>query len=312
MQKNLSFFKNYFIIRKSAQAFRLVFICGFSLFGAMLMGQTSVTVPNDNQTAAFLGPLANSSRTYQMIIDDTMLTTLNGKYINSIAFRLPSTVSNPWPANATTYSSYEIWLSDGVDPANRQLDFLANVVGTQTMTRSGALTFPPGAMTSGSNPNAFSYDIILDTPWLYTGTNLVIEIRHSGSNAASTSVHAAPTGSPQYGIGYTACWRGTGNVAQGNFAYVKINAQDNMGVHSVELDPQLSVYPNPATDEIFIKSDRQFTSAEVVNFAGQTVMKKELKPSAQQLGISQLEAGTYLLKLSTKEGTTTVSKFIKK
>ncbi len=310
MQKKLSIRKSLSIIRKGKRTLRMIFVSVFTFAGTLAMGQTNVTVPNDNLVAAFLGPLSNSARTYQMIIDDTMLTALNGKYINSIAFRLPASVSNPWPATATTYSSYEIWLSDGVDPANRQLDFLANVVGTQTMARSGTLTFPVGVMTTGTNPNAFSYDIMLDTPWLYTGTNLVIEIRHSGSNASSTSVHAAPATSNRYGIDYTACWRGTGNVAQGNFAYVKINAQDNMGVHSVEIDPELTVYPNPAKDEIFVKSTVQYRFAEVVNYAGQTVLRRELN-SLQRINVSELATGNYILKLSEREGQSVVTKFIK-
>ncbi len=281
------------------------------LLGTSAMAQVSVTVPNSNLTGAFLGPLANTQRTYQMIIDDTLLTTLNGKYINSISFRLPASVSNNLPVNTTTYSSYEVWLSDGVDPVNRQLNFASNVVGTQTMARSGTLVIPAGAFTTGANPNAFSFQIMMDTPWLYNGTNLVIEIRHTGSDGSSASMQAASVSSTGYGTEYTACWQGTGNVSQGNFTYVQINALDNLGVHSVEIDPELTVYPNPAKDEIFVKSNRAYKSAEVVNYLGQTVLRRDLKENSEQLNVSHLPTGNYLLKLTSREGSITVTKFIK-
>src|SRR5690606_6689561 len=139
--------------------------------------------------------------------------------------------------------------------ANRQLNFAANVVGTQTQVRAGVLTIPAGALTAGGSPNAFSYDLVFDTPYQYTGTNPVIEIRHTGSNANSTSVNAMGTSSAGYGTLFTACWVGNNNVAGGNFAAVKINSVDNLGVKSVEIESGFSIYPNPVQEILYINSD---------------------------------------------------------
>ena len=93
------------------------------------VAQTSVTVPDLTASSGFTGVYASSARTYQLIIDDTLLTSLTGKYLTSIAFRLPSNATSSWPATDATFASYEVYLSNGVEPPNRQLDFAANVVG---------------------------------------------------------------------------------------------------------------------------------------------------------------------------------------
>lgn len=76
---------------------RKVLLTGFTLSMILLSitakAQTTVTIPNLTTTSSFTGPFANNTRTYQMIIDDTQLTALNGKYLTSISFRLPSTAA---------------------------------------------------------------------------------------------------------------------------------------------------------------------------------------------------------------------------
>ncbi|TXF74928.1 hypothetical protein [Chryseobacterium sp.] len=160
-----------------------------------LNAQTSQTVPNITASSGFTGVYASSARTYQLIIDDSQLTALNGKYITSIAFRLPSNATEAWPATPATFSNYQIFLSNGVEPANRQLDFAANVVGPQTQVRTGSLVVPAGALTSGADPNAFSHLLTFNTPYLYTGTNLIVEIRHTGNDVGSRSTNSSGTSS---------------------------------------------------------------------------------------------------------------------
>ncbi|WP_323643998.1 hypothetical protein, partial [Pectobacterium carotovorum] len=154
----------------------------------------------------------------------------------------PTTVTAAWPSADTTFPDYQIYLSNGVEPADRQLNFAANIVGTQTQVRSGSLLIPANAVSDGTN---FTFNINFTTPYLYTGNNLVIEVRHTGSNGSSTSIHAVGTSAAGYGSLFTACWSSTGSVLQGNFSYVKINSSGTLGVKSVEINGETSVYPNP-------------------------------------------------------------------
>ncbi|MCU7615169.1 T9SS type A sorting domain-containing protein [Chryseobacterium sp. GMJ5] len=290
------------------------------LFGLVLMyfstntlrAQVSKVIPENNTSGTFLGPFVNSARTYQMIIDDSQLTTLAGKYLTSISFRLPGSATAAWPASDATFPSYEIFLSNGVDPVNRQLDFAANVVGTQTQVRSGSMLVPAGVLTAGSDPNAFTYDITFNTPYLYTGgNNLVIEIRHTGNNVSSVSTHSALTSASGYGSLFTACWKGTGSVTQANFSFVKINSVNNLGVRSVELDESVSVYPNPVKDNLYVKSAKDIAEFHVFNMVGQKIYSQKNNSEKPQLNVSNLAKGNYILQMIDKNGNTSIARFIK-
>ncbi|MDF2554014.1 MAG: C-terminal target protein [Chryseobacterium sp.] len=278
----------------------------------VLRAQTSKVVPENNTSGTFLGPLVNSARTYQMIIDDSQLTTLAGKYLTSISFRLSSTATVVWPSADTTYPSYQVFLSNGVNPADRQLNFAANIVGTQTQVRSGSMMIPTGAFTIGGDPNAFTYNITFDTPYLYTGgNNLVIEIRHTGSNGSSTGTHSMTTTTTGYGTLVSGCWQSTGNVLQANFSYVKISSLDNLGVKSVEIDGGLSVYPNPVKDYLYIKLAKDVSEFHIFNMVGQKVYSEKNNSKTPQLNVSNLSKGSYILQMIDKNGNAGTARFFK-
>jgi len=306
------------VLRKSAQTAgnSIRQVCLFISFlmissTASLNSQTSKVIPDISVTGAFIGPLTNGARTNQLIIDDSQLTTLSGKYLTSISFRLPTTATVSWPAANTTFPNYEVYLSNSVDPANRQLNFTANVVGTQTQVRAGSLLIPAGSLTAGGAPNAFTFDIVFNTPYLYTGTNLLIEIRHTGSDGTSASTHAAGTSTAGYGTLFTSCWASTGNVMNANFSYVKINSLDALGVKSVEIDGGLSVYPNPVTDYLFVKSAKEVAEFNIFNMAGQKIFSQKNTRKTPQLDVSNIAKGNYILQIIDRNGNTSSTKFIK-
>lgn len=298
---------------------KILIICFFSLvllsFNATLLkAQTSKVIPDSNVSGTFLSPFANTVRTYQMLIDDSQLTTLTGKYLTSISFRLPTSANAAWPPADATFSSYEIYLSDGADPANRQLNFAANITGTQTMVRSGSLVIPAGSFTSGSDPNVFSYSLDFATPYLYNGGNLIVEIRHMGSNSTSASMHSVTSTNTGAGYGtlFSACWQGTGNVTNGNFSYIKINSVDNLGVKSVEIDgTNFSVYPNPAKDYLYVKSAKDASEFHIFNRVGQKIYSQKNNSKKPQLSVSNLPKGNYILQMIDKDGNARSAQFIK-
>ncbi len=297
-------------VRRSAAILSAAFLLALGTHHAA--AQTSVTVPDLTASSGFTGVYASSARTYQLIIDDSLLASLNGKYLTSIAFRLPANATSNWPATDATFPSYEIFLSNGVEPPNRQFDFAANVVGPQTQVRSGVLVVPAGALTSGADPNAFSHTINFNTPYLYNGTNLVIEIRHTGNDInSSRSTNSTGTSTAGYGTLYTACWQGTAGVVQGNFSFVKINSVDALGVKSVELDAGLTVYPNPVKDELQVRSSKDIREFTVFNFAGQKILSQTNGAETPKLNVAHLASGTYILQTIDRDGNTVTTRFIK-
>ena len=183
------------------------------------------------------------------------------------------------------------------------------MVGTQTQVRSGSLQIPAGALTVGSNPNNFSFKINFTSAWQYNGGNLLIEVRHSGTGISSRSVQAASTSSAGYGTLYSALWQSTGDVLQGNFTQVEITADGPLGTNSVKIGAAATIYPNPVKDMLFIKSGQEFSSYSVYNMAGQRVASDKM--TGKSINLSRLPVGSYVLKLTDKEGNTESTKFMK-
>lgn len=156
----------------------------------------SVVVPNASATAAgtlvLNNPLRNSGnpRTYMMGINASQLTGIPiGSLINGISMRAGLTATNAavWPANDVTFNDYEIRIGDAIPPASWTSAFLSNFVGTPTLARDGVMVVQAGAFTNGNptapTPNAwgtFFWDF--QTPFVYTGGDLGIQLTHPGSN----------------------------------------------------------------------------------------------------------------------------------
>lgn len=69
----------------------------------------------------------------------------------------------------------------------------------------------------------------------------------------------------------------------------------------------ISIYPNPAKDVVFVKSETAITKIELYDFSG-----KKIKESAsKEMNISSLERGNYLVKITDKEGNTQTKSLIK-
>lgn len=201
-----------------------------------------VVVPNDREntsgTAGFLGPLSSSARTYQLLIDDTQLTSVVGQQLNGITWRLlPSATAN-FPVADSTFTNFDIRLSDSVDPVNRSLTFANNVVGPQTLVRSGSLTIPAGSFPATTAPHPFGFVIQFNTPYTYTGGNLLVELRHTGLVGGSVSVDAISTTTAPYGTGVSAAWTSsyTGTSgSQGNAVITLLTVVPEPGAASLAL-----------------------------------------------------------------------------
>lgn len=180
-------------------------------------------------TAAFTGPLASAQRTYQLLIHSDQLTGLVNQLLNGLTWRIPISSTANWPLIAASFTNYDIYLSESVLPQDRSLTFANNIVGNQKKVRSGSLVIPIETYTFGDTPNAFGGIITFDSTYLYTGGNLLVEIRHSGftGGAISRSNDAVGVAITGYGTQFSACWVGnfTGTTgSQGNFTVVQFSS----------------------------------------------------------------------------------------
>jgi hypothetical protein len=207
-----------------------------------LLAQVQQVVPTDRAAVpgngSFLGPLSNATRRYQMVIDSGELTSLIGQPLTGVAFRLLPSATVAYPAADLTYADYDIFVGPGVDPSLRSLTFADNRAGPQTQVRDGALSITAGSYGVGSSPQPFGPDITFDTPYLYTGGDLLVELVHSTSNGTSASNDALLASDPStgYDTRFGATWSGnldslTGS--RGNFTVARFTAVPEPGTLGV-------------------------------------------------------------------------------
>lgn len=188
---------------------------------------------NTPGTTSFLGPLANSQRTYQLLIHESLLTDLVNKEIQAISWRLPTSATANWPVADVVFTTYDIYLSGSVPPANRSFTFADNIVGPQIQVRSGPFTARQDEYTFGNTPNTFGSEIMFNNYYLYTGGHLLIEIRHQGFTGTSRSIDAIGTSITGYGTMFSALWQSSYTPttgSQGNFGVVKLTYDDPIPV----------------------------------------------------------------------------------
>ena len=81
---------------------------------------------------------------------------------------------------------------------------------------------------------------------------------------------------------------------------------DNLGINE-QNKSQLTIYPNPVTDKIFINSDKKINQIKVFSIDG----KELIKTSNSEISLSHLIKGIYIIQIQTKDGKITEQKIIK-
>ena len=206
-------------MRKPRSTVRLAaaLVTGLSLASVAQAG--TVAVPNQYASTSsgtsglntFIRDLGNP-RTGQLLIAAAELTGIPaGNFITGLTFRMYSAGVTFPPVN-TTWADYTINIAQG-GPLPGSTTFANNIAGPITVCRTGPMTLTPGWFPVGGSPNPFGTDIDCTTAFQYTGGNLVVEIRHPGSNITNppnSFLEAVATTHPDYG---TRFWSATATGA---------------------------------------------------------------------------------------------------
>ncbi len=91
---------------------------------------------------------------------------------------------------------------------------------------------------------------------------------------------------------------------------------DFLATEDIKLKSLMSLYPNPASDQIQLDLDAsiELKALSIVDISGKTMMQElsgNLGRNSQNLDISAMQSGIYFLKVNTTQGSTTL-KFVKK
>lgn len=127
-------------------------------------------------------------RTYQMQFSTAVLGGLPvGANITELRFRLDATAVAAFPINTVTWSDYEVTLAQAANSVSGMSTNFASNMLSPVLVKFGALSVSANTFTAGANPNAFGSLIVLDTPYVYQGGDLVMFFRHTGSDSTNTA-----------------------------------------------------------------------------------------------------------------------------
>lgn len=86
-----------------------------------------------------------------------------------------------------------------------------------------------------------------------------------------------------------------------------IASNSPLGTTSLTNPESFAIYPNPATDQLFIESEPNSGDyvIEITNMEGQQILKQTLKLQQTHINISFLHSGLYIVKITSGRGVTT-------
>lgn len=96
----------------------------------------------------------------------------------------------------------------------------------------------------------------------------------------------------------------------GNAYQTVFGINTNLGVQDME-PTEISIYPNPTTDKVFVEANAQLESVRVFDLLGRKVLETFPQTEKAEVDFNTLKAGIYLAVISS-EGKRTVKKIVKK
>lgn len=106
---------------------------------------------------------------------------------------------------------------------------------------------------------------------------------------------------------------GSWGPAAYDFHFRMITTGGGVGIddnNTTELESAI-MFPNPATDVLYIDSKNEILSLKVVNTAGQQVYSKNINLLKTQIDVNNLQAGIYFVQVETVNGISTKKIIIK-
>ncbi|MBK7667463.1 MAG: T9SS type A sorting domain-containing protein [Sphingobacteriaceae bacterium] len=87
---------------------------------------------------------------------------------------------------------------------------------------------------------------------------------------------------------------------------VKILTYNNAcftGINEFKKENSFTVYPNPASQELFVKSENENGTLVMYNLIGEIVLKTDVRKGENKLNIAEINTGSYFYKIKSTEGT---------
>jgi hypothetical protein len=82
-------------------------------------------------------------------------------------------------------------------------------------------------------------------------------------------------------------------------------------VHEITSEAHLELFPNPAKNSIYLRSDLRISELKIHNALGEEVIGMEVNQTSVEMDINHLKSGYYFLEAHLSSGQMTHEKFLK-
>ena len=170
------------------------------------------------------------------------------------------------------------------------------------VVKLGNCTLPQPTFSYTNSGNTYNFN--------YTGGNPYTTISWDFGDSTPVSNGANPTHTYAVSGSYTVCVTIT-NDCDSNTACQTISTKGT-AINNIPGFANISIYPNPTTQEIIIDNAEAGTVLDIYNTTGSLVLHTKLKGGKDNMNVSSLSSGIYLMRFTGKEGGQGSSKFVKK
>lgn len=290
---------------------------------APIPAHTLTSISNKNQTVASGVAISDIVYTWGGGATDASVTGLPASGISFVKDAIAKTITIS--GTPTANISYSITTSGniaesatgsgtivvtGVDQihnftASGKTSVFYNITGN--MTTAGSATYDGLALTARMKIESTT-KIIYTTTEVSTLT-LVFEPNFTGRIKLNGTNYTVPAGGI---ISIPSVPAGTNTITRGdstNIFYIK-TSYPTLGLEDNVQTPKLALYPNPVTNLLHISSsDQKIENVTIYSLSGALV--KTISNASESIDVSNLNTGSYLVKVTTSQGSFT-QKIIKK
>ncbi len=187
----------------------------------------AVTLPNANDTVE--GSTSNTiphgafsdGRHMTLYGSDQLASVPPGSIITGMQLRLNNSAAAPWPAANSRNSDYEITLSQsGLTPGTASTTYATNQLNP-VLVHDGAYNLPagvyPGGANAGAVPEGWGPVIAFQTPYVYQGGVLAIDIKSVGGVAPLVACDVTAGSAAAAGLSASPRSNAIGDLAAGAF-----------------------------------------------------------------------------------------------
>lgn len=119
-----------------------------------------------------------------------------------------------------------------------------------------------------------------------------------------SSTSASTTTSRYYHIFYNHSFVDNGDYYNNSGFSVRCVKDNGTGIKDINFQEKLNIYPNPAIDLVYINcAEKQNLKMQIYNVVGECVLQRELNSGTNNIDISSLSKGIYIIKLTATNWT---------